>query len=194
MLSGHTLYRTAIIASLILLIPFQPTALHAADAQYESDVVGCLAIEIRRGIQQSIQVYDVGHSFGTAFRNRMVESFRLSSAVESIDLPDPERRPFIYRILNITSDIGMVWVALGFLGQLLFTGRMLVQWLASEKARASVIPVMFWWMSLCGATMLLIYFIWRKDIVGILGQSTGWFIYFRNLQLIYRGSRGGERV
>jgi lipid-A-disaccharide synthase-like uncharacterized protein len=46
--------------------------------------------------------------------------------------------------------------------------------------------VAFWWMSLVGASMLLVYFIWRRDIVGILGQATGWFIYIRNLVLIHK--------
>jgi len=89
-------------------------------------------------------------------------------------------------IFNITSPVGLAWVALGLGGQLLFTGRMLVQWLASEKSKRSVIPISFWWMSLIGSTMLLIYFIWRRDIVGILGQATGWVIYIRNLVLIRR--------
>jgi lipid-A-disaccharide synthase-like uncharacterized protein len=89
-------------------------------------------------------------------------------------------------IFNITSPVGFAWVALGLGGQLLFTGRMVVQWIVSEKSRRSVVPVSFWWMSLAGATMLLVYFIWRRDIVGILGQSTGWIIYVRNLILIHR--------
>jgi len=89
-------------------------------------------------------------------------------------------------IFNITSPVGLAWVTLGLGGQLLFTGRMLVQWLASEKSKRSVIPISFWWMSLIGSTMLLVYFIWRRDIVGILGQATGWVIYIRNLVLIRR--------
>ncbi|MEM7245783.1 MAG: lipid-A-disaccharide synthase N-terminal domain-containing protein [Acidobacteriota bacterium] len=89
-------------------------------------------------------------------------------------------------MLNISSPLGFAWVALGFLGQLCFTGRMLVQWLASEKQRRSVVPPAFWWMSLVGATMLLAYFAWRRDLVGVIGQSTGWFIYARNLVLIRR--------
>jgi len=93
---------------------------------------------------------------------------------------------WVATIFNITSPVGIIWVAIGFLGQILFTGRMLVQWFASEKNRKSVVPVAFWWMSLTGATMLLIYFIWRRDIVGIMGQATGWFIYVRNLVLIRR--------
>lgn len=96
------------------------------------------------------------------------------------------RRSPLLQLLNISSSAGIAWVLLGLLGQVLFTGRMVVQWLTSERARRSVVPVAFWWMSLSGATMLLIYFIWRRDIVGILGQSTGWFIYSRNLWLIYR--------
>lgn len=94
------------------------------------------------------------------------------------------------RVLNVTSPIGIAWVALGFLGQLLFTGRMLVQWLVSEKRRKSIVPPVFWWMSLGGASMLLVYFIWRKDIVGVIGQTTGWVIYLRNLWFIYRSPDG----
>lgn len=95
-------------------------------------------------------------------------------------------RGWLATLFNITSLAGIAWVALGLGGQLLFTGRMLVQWLTSEKSRRSVVPVSFWWMSLIGATMLLVYFIWRRDIVGILGQATGWIIYIRNLVLIRR--------
>ena len=92
-------------------------------------------------------------------------------------------------VLNITSPAGIAWVTLGLLGQLVFTGRMLVQWIASERSKRSVIPVAFWWMSLVGAVMLVAYFVWRRDIVGIVGQATGLFIYARNLVLI-RKSRG----
>ena len=91
---------------------------------------------------------------------------------------------WLQSLLNITSPAGMAWVALGLLGQLIFTGRMLVQWVASERSRRSVIPVAFWWMSLGGAVMLVIYFVWRRDIVGVVGQATGLFIYTRNLMLI----------
>jgi len=101
---------------------------------------------------------------------------------------DQRHRGQLYRLLNITSPVGFAWVALGLLGQVLFTGRMVLQWLTSEHARRSVVPVGFWWMSLAGASMLLVYFVWRRDIVGVLGQSAGWLIYGRNLWLIYRPS------
>jgi len=101
-------------------------------------------------------------------------------------------RPFWQVFLNISSPLGVLWVGVGLLGQVLFTGRMIVQWLASEKSKKSVVPVAFWWMSVTGASMLLLYFIWRRDVVGVLGQATGWFIYIRNLYFIYRPTGHAE--
>lgn len=97
-----------------------------------------------------------------------------------------EHSAFLYKLFNITTPWGILWVGVGFLGQALFTFRMLLQWWASEKHKRSVVPVAFWWGSLLGGLMLFVYFIWRKDIVGIIGQSTGVFVYARNLVLIYR--------
>lgn len=99
-----------------------------------------------------------------------------------------QSRSVINRLFNITSPIGIAWVTLGLLGQALFTGRMLVQWLVSERNRRSTVPVAFWWMSLLGASMLLAYFCWRQDIVGIIGQGLGWVIYVRNLVMIHARS------
>ena len=96
------------------------------------------------------------------------------------------QRTLLFSLFNITHTAGIAWVVMGLLGQVLFTGRMVLQWLVSERHQRSVVPVGFWWMSLAGASMLLVYFIWRRDIVGVLGQSTGWIIYMRNLWLIYR--------
>jgi len=95
-------------------------------------------------------------------------------------------RTFLFSLFNITHTAGIAWVVMGLLGQVLFTGRMVLQWLVSERHQRSIVPVGFWWMSLAGASMLLVYFLWRRDIVGVLGQSTGWIIYTRNLWLIYR--------
>lgn len=99
---------------------------------------------------------------------------------------DYTSRSWLDRVLNISSPIGIAWVSLGFLGQLLFAGRMVVQWLASERNSRSVVPEVFWWMSLVGSAMLLAYFGWRKDIVGVSGQTMGSLIYVRNLVLIHR--------
>lgn len=95
-------------------------------------------------------------------------------------------RHWLLQFFDTTSFLGLIWVAIGFAGQFVFMGRMLVQWWASEKQRRSVVPVAFWWMSLVGGSMVLAYFVWRRDPVGIFGQAMGWIIYARNLWLIYR--------
>ncbi|SDO96009.1 Uncharacterized N-terminal domain of lipid-A-disaccharide synthase [Lutimaribacter pacificus] len=81
------------------------------------------------------------------------------------------------------------WIVVGFAGQLLFTSRFLVQWLASERRRESVVPVAFWWLSLAGGLTLLTYALYRQDPVFILGQGMGLFIYLRNLMLLARSAR-----
>ncbi len=78
------------------------------------------------------------------------------------------------------------WLIIGFLGQVMFSARFLVQWLASEKAGKSIVPFAFWIFSIIGSALLLSYAIYRKDPVFILGQSTGFLIYTRNIQLIFK--------
>ena len=79
------------------------------------------------------------------------------------------------------------WIAFGLLGQICFSMRFLIQWLHSEKKKKSVIPISFWYFSLVGSVILFIYAaFYLKDIVFILGQSFGLFIYTRNLMLIYK--------
>ena len=77
------------------------------------------------------------------------------------------------------------WVVLGFAAQACFTMRFVVQWVASERAKRSVVPVAFWFFSLFGGTLLLIYAIQRQDPVFIAGQGMGLVIYLRNLWLIF---------
>ena len=79
-----------------------------------------------------------------------------------------------------------IWLGIGFLGQAIFSARFIVQWLISEREKRSIIPVAFWYLSLLGGITLLVYSIYKKDPVFILGQSTGVFIYMRNLYLIHR--------
>ncbi|KMP10694.1 lipid A biosynthesis protein [Candidatus Nitromaritima sp. SCGC AAA799-A02] len=78
------------------------------------------------------------------------------------------------------------WVVLGFVGQVFFFMRFLVQWIVSEKRGESTIPLAFWYFSIGGSIILLTYAIHRLDPVFILGQSVGSFIYIRNLILIDR--------
>jgi lipid-A-disaccharide synthase-like uncharacterized protein len=80
-------------------------------------------------------------------------------------------------------------LALGLLAQGLFAGRFLVQWLASERAGRSVVPLSFWWLSVAGGGMLLVYAVLRQDPVFVLGQAGGLIVYVRNLYLIYRENK-----
>jgi lipid-A-disaccharide synthase-like uncharacterized protein len=81
------------------------------------------------------------------------------------------------------------WLAFGFGAQGLFMARMLVQWIATERQRRSVVPVAFWWLSLIGGFMLLAYFLRRGDPVGVVGQLFGVVVYLRNLVHIHREQR-----
>nr|WP_273032367.1 lipid-A-disaccharide synthase N-terminal domain-containing protein [Pseudaminobacter soli] len=76
-----------------------------------------------------------------------------------------------------------MWLGIGLLGQALFFMRFLVQWIASERRRRSVVPRAFWYFSLAGGVVLLTYAVYRRDPVFIIGQATGIFIYLRNLHL-----------
>ncbi|WP_048308184.1 lipid-A-disaccharide synthase N-terminal domain-containing protein [Halomonas sp. PR-M31] len=84
---------------------------------------------------------------------------------------------------------GWLWLGIGFLGQALFSARFIVQWLASERAKRSIVPKAFWFLSIAGGATLLAYAIYRRDPVFIAGQGAGLFIYARNLVLIRRESR-----
>jgi len=80
-------------------------------------------------------------------------------------------------------------LVLGFVGQFLFFMRFFIQWIHSEKHKQSIVPEIFWYFSIGGSLLLLIYALVRKDIVFIVGQSTGLLIYVRNLMLIQRQKR-----
>lgn len=80
------------------------------------------------------------------------------------------------------------WLVVGLAGQIAFGSRFLLQWLASERAKRSVVPTAFWWLSVGGSILLLAYAIHREDPVFILGQSTGALIYLRNIFLVRRES------
>ncbi len=85
-----------------------------------------------------------------------------------------------------------LWLMIGFLGQAIFTARFLAQWAASEKKRKSVVPVVFWWLSLAGGLTLLVYAAHRRDPVIVVGQSLGVVVYVRNLMLSGRAARAEE--
>lgn len=80
--------------------------------------------------------------------------------------------------------IDKIWVGVGLFAQAMFSMRFILQWLYSEKQKKSVVPEIFWYFSFFGGAMLLAYAIHKRDPVFILGQSTGLFIYVRNIYFI----------
>jgi len=81
------------------------------------------------------------------------------------------------------------WAYVGIIAQAIFAGRFIVQWIASERAGRSVVPFSFWVLSIGGGLLLLVYALYRKDPVFILGQGLGVFIYIRNVFLVLRERR-----
>ena len=82
-----------------------------------------------------------------------------------------------------------IMIIIGFGGQALFGARFLIQWITSESAKKSIIPIAFWYFSITGGVVLLCYAIWRQDPVIIAGQSVGILIYARNLYFIHRNKK-----
>jgi lipid-A-disaccharide synthase-like uncharacterized protein len=99
----------------------------------------------------------------------------------------------LFRFFNITNWGSLVWILIGFAGQGAFFGRMALQWVVSEREKKSVIPESFWWMSLFGGAALFAYFVWRQDIIAVLGQTSGVVIYARNIRLIHKQRRRAQR-
>jgi lipid-A-disaccharide synthase-like uncharacterized protein len=94
---------------------------------------------------------------------------------------------YLYDVFVIKLD---AWVILGFVAQAFFTARFVVQWIASERAGKSVVPLSFWMLSIGGGLLLLAYALYRHDPVFIAGQAFGVFVYLRNLYFVLRERRG----
>ena len=88
------------------------------------------------------------------------------------------------------------WGIFGFVGQAIFAMRFLIQWIVSEKKKESFVPISFWYFSIGGGIVLLIYAIYKKDPVFMLGQASGLVVYTRNLMLIMkkRGPLPGDNT
>ena len=91
----------------------------------------------------------------------------------------------ILGLYNLSFD-EIIWVTFGTLGQLVFFSRWIIQWLSSEKKKSSVIPVAFWWCSLLGGFITLIYAKHIGSFPFMLAQGIGLIVYSRNLILIYK--------
>lgn len=86
-----------------------------------------------------------------------------------------------------------IWLIIGFIGQTIFASRFLIQWIVSERASKSIIPNIFWWISIVGSLVLLSYAIHKQDPVFIVGQSCGFLIYSRNLYLIWQDKKTSKK-
>jgi len=95
----------------------------------------------------------------------------------------------LVRWWHTTSTKELLWIVLGLTAQLLFSMRFLVQWVATERARASIVPETFWYFSFFGGLLLLAYACYRTDPVFVIGQAAGLVIYSRNLYFIWLGKR-----
>ena len=89
-------------------------------------------------------------------------------------------------MLNFVQNYENLFLIIGFVGLGIFASRFIVLWIYSERIGESKIPIVFWYLSIFGGFMLLIYAISRSDPVIITGQLFGIIVYSRNLILIYR--------
>lgn len=109
-----------------------------------------------------------------------------SLALASDSTPTEAVPHWLFEWANIANTWELGLVAFGMVAQAVFFGRWIMQWIASERRGESHMPEVFWWLSLSGATMLLMYYLLRGEPVGVIGQSVGWVVYSRNLYLIRR--------
>ncbi|KWV54346.1 hypothetical protein AS156_01050 [Bradyrhizobium macuxiense] len=86
------------------------------------------------------------------------------------------------------------WLAFGLVAQLLFTARFLVQWISSERAGQSVVPMAFWFFSMGGGFMTLVYGLAKREPVIIIGQGLATLIYVRNIMLIVKNRGKASRT
>lgn len=100
-----------------------------------------------------------------------------------------ETASWMERWLRVSHTWEVWWLGLGFIGQVIFFSRWVIQWIASERRQESYVPELFWWISIVGATMVLVYYIGRREPVGVMGQLIGWTVYSRNLYLIRTSNR-----
>jgi lipid-A-disaccharide synthase-like uncharacterized protein len=151
---------------------------------------GVLAALPRAGDDYEFRIYMRGAPVSPPF-DRAEAVRRFGAPVVTMTIAP--RTNWIFRWLNITSWVGVVWLCIGLAGQIAFSGRMVLQWITSERRRQSVITESFWWFSLGGSLLLFSYFVWRQEPIGMLGQASGIVIYARNLRLIQKQKRRAAR-
>lgn len=164
---------------------------------------GALTQEVRigdeRGVLEAVPLPGGDYEFRILLRNSVSPTFDRAEATRRfgsrvVNTTIAPRTNWLFRKVNITSWVGVVWLSIGLLGQVAFSGRMIMQWIASERRRQSIITESFWWFSLGGSLLLFAYFVWRQEPIGMLGQASGIVVYARNLRLIYKHKRRTARA
>lgn len=191
----------AAMVALLLLgvwIVYQPSVRHdlRADAQTSRFVIGGLKGELESAPSSAAggaMTYRFLYRDGSASPEISAERLREVLGADGFGEATRVQGNAVFRLLNVTTWAALIWVMVGFGGQMAFFGRMAIQWVISEKRRQSVVPASFWWLSLVGGVLLFVYFAWRQDLVGILGQTSGIVIYARNLRLIHKQRRRAGR-
>jgi lipid-A-disaccharide synthase-like uncharacterized protein len=188
----------AVVLGLGLWIAFGPASRPHLDTR-GSAIKTPIRVGDERGILELTETAEGAPTFRLLMRDQPASRDFTEHEVEEIfgtrvrDEALAERSNLIFSWLNITSWVGVVWLSIGLLGQLAFSGRMVLQWITSERRRQSVITESFWWFSLIGSVLLFSYFVWRQEPIGLLGQATGIVVYTRNLRLIYKQRRRDAR-
>ncbi len=86
-----------------------------------------------------------------------------------------------------------LWKIIGWCGNAVFSSRFIVQWYATEKKKQVVVPTAFWWLSLVGSLLLLIYGLHQKDSVFIFAYAFTWIPYIRNLMIHHKNDKARKR-
>jgi lipid-A-disaccharide synthase-like uncharacterized protein len=187
-----------VVLGLGLWIAFGPTS-RPQFALRPDAVTQDIRINEHRGVLEAAPDGQGGFTFRVLMRGQPPSAVYTRTEIERFLSPAvvadavAPRSNWVFRKLNITSWVGVVWLTIGLIGQVLFSGRMVLQWIASERRRRSIITESFWWFSLGGSLLLFSYFVWRQEPVGMLGQASGIVVYARNLRLIYKHKRRLQR-
>ncbi len=184
-----------VIAMVVLILLGMWLVLQPALARGQADLdikIGAMEIMLQRDQVDGVAGYRITAPASMAEHTGFIPATQLDEFVR-VQIDAWNARPVLTRHLlgffNITGWGTFWWITIGLVGQAAFFGRMFVQWIISERSQISTVPEIFWWFSFIGGVCLFIYFVWRKDIVGVTGQSTGVVIYARNLRLIHKEKR-----
>lgn len=113
-----------------------------------------------------------------------IENTLKISAIEKVLANSNSSTSKVKEIQNVIKNDSYIWYVIGFLGEAIFGSRMLVQWIASEKAKKNIVPELFWYLSLAGSVLVFVYALHLQDPVFVISKGAGLFVYIRNVVLL----------